>query len=145
IGMLAGSLGIIAVALNLMTGALPGAAATLVVAGALWVLAPILDHFGNMSIGEIAKSLVMLAGVFAIFAVAGMVLAPVTPVLMSLAGAIALFGLGLLAAGAGVLAFSAGVTALAAAGAAGTAAIVGMVAGLVGLLPVIAKQVGEAL
>lgn len=140
--MLAGTLGIIAAALFFMTGALPGAAATLIVAAALRVLAPVLQQFGQMSLAEIGKSLLMLAGVFATFAISAILLAPVVPVMIALGLAVTLLGVGMLAAGAGVFLFATGLTALAAAGAAGTAAIVGIVMGLIGLIPELMKQIG---
>lgn len=139
---LAGSLVIIAAALALMTTALPGAAAVIIVAGALSVLAPVLKTFAGMSWGDIAKGLATLAGVFVVFAAAGLLLTPVTPTLIGLGAAIALLGLGMAAAGVGVLAFSVGLTALAAAGTAGAAAIVGIVGALIGLIPEVMKQIG---
>lgn len=143
--MLGGTLGIIAGALFLMTGALPGAAAVLIIAAALTVLAPVLMQFSQMSLGEIGTSLLMLAGVFAVFGLAALVLAPIVPVMIALAAAVTLLGIGVLAAGAGVLLFATALTALAAAGVAGTAAIVGIVSGLVGLIPVVMKQIGLGL
>jgi hypothetical protein len=142
---LAGALAIIAGAMYLMVGALPGAAALLVVAASLAILAPILKQFGEMSWSDIGKSLLMLAGVFTVFGLAGLALGPVVPVLLALGAAVVLFGVGALAAGLGVLAFSAGLTALAVAGAAGTAAIVGIVSGLIGLIPLVLQQLGLGL
>ena len=143
--MLAGTLGIIAGALLLMTGALPGAAAVLIIAAALTVLAPVLMQFSQMSLAEIGTSLLMLAGVFAVFGIASLLLAPVVPLMIALAAAVTLLGVGLLAAGAGVFLFATGLTVLAAAGVAGTAAIVGIVKGLVGLIPYVMKQIGLGL
>lgn len=142
---LAGSLTIIAVAMTFMTTALPGAAALLLVAGALAILAPVLKTLGEMSWSEIGKGLLALAGVFAVIGVAGLLLAPLTPVILGLAGAVALFGLGCLAVGAGLLAFSAGLTALAVAGTAGAAALVLVITSIVGLIPFIFKTLGEGI
>lgn len=143
--MLAGTMGIIAGAMLLMTSAIPGAAATLIIAAALAILAPVLMQFSQMSMGEIGTALLMLAGVFAVFGAASLLLAPVVPMMIALAAAIALLGIGLLAAGAGVLLFATGLTVLAAAGAAGTAAIIGIVAGLIALIPEVMKQIGLGL
>lgn len=140
--VLAGSLALIAVAVNAMTGAATGAAAILIVAAALRVLAPVLQLFGNMSWEEMAKGLLMLAGTFTVIGVAGVLLAPIVPVLLGLGVAIILLGAGMLAAGAGVLAFSAALTALSIAGAAGAVAIVGIVAALAGVIPLVMKQIG---
>lgn len=143
--VLAGSLIIIAGAMMLMTTALPGAAALLLIAGALAILAPVLKTLGSMSLSEIGKGLLALAGVFAVIGVAGLLLAPLTPIILALAAAIALFGIGCLAVGAGVLAFSAGLTALAVAGTAGTAALVAIVTAIIGLIPMLLEQVGYAI
>lgn len=142
---LAGSLGIIAAALYLMTGTLAGSAALVVAAAALRLLAPVLQAFGSMSLGEIGKSLLTLAGVFVVLGAAGLLLAPVTPILLALGAAIALLGVGMLAAGAGLLLFSTGLTALAVAGAAGTAALVGMIKQLAQLIPFVMTQLGLGL
>ncbi len=143
--VLAGSLGIIAIALNLMTTALPGAAALLVVAASLAILAPILQLFGNMSWEEMGKGLLMLAGIFAVLGVAGALLTPVIPTLLGLGASIALIGAGVALAGAGIFLLAAGLTVLAVAGAAGTAALVALVAGVLGLIPSIVKILGAAL
>lgn len=138
---LAGSLAIITVAMVAMSGALPGAAALLVVAASLAILTPILQTLGQMSWGEIGKGLLTLAAVFVILGVAGAVLTPVIPTLLGLGVAVTLLGAGMLLAGAGVLAFSVAMTALAVSGAAGAAAIVAIVSSLVGLIPVVMKQI----
>lgn len=109
---LAGSLVILAVAMNAMTGALAGAAALLIVAGALRILAPVLVAFGNMSWGQIAAGLIMLAGAFTVIGVAGLLLTPLAPTLLILGAAITLIGVGCLAAGAGITAFAAGLASL---------------------------------
>lgn len=142
---LAGALGIIAIAVLAMTEALPGAVALVVVSGALLLLLPVLEAFGNMSLSEIGKSLLELAGVFLVLGLAAVVLAPLTPILLALGVAITLLGVGVLAAGAGILLFATGLTALAAAGAAGTAALVGIVKAMLGLLPEVATAIAEAI
>jgi len=143
--MLAGTMGIIAGAMLLMTTALPGAAATIIIAAALAILAPVLQQFSQMSLSEIGLALLMLAGVFAVFGAAALLLAPVVPLMIALAAAVTLLGIGVLAAGAGIFLFATGLTALAAAGAAGAAAIVGIVGGLIGLIPEVMKQIGLGL
>lgn len=139
---LGGSLLIIATSMKLMRGALPGAAALLVVAAALTVLTPVLKILGGMSWGEISKGMVALAGAFAVIGVAGLVLKPLIPTLLALSAAIVLFGVGCAAVGAGILAFSAGVASLAVSGAAGAAAIVTIVTSIIGLIPYLIEQIG---
>lgn len=142
---LAGALGIIAIAVNVMTGAIAGAAALLIVAASLAILAPILQMFGKMSWEEMGKGLLMLAGVFLVLGVAGLVLQPIVPALLGLGIAIALIGVGLLAAGVGILAFSVAVTALSISGALLVTTLVAIVAGLIGLIPMLAEQIGLGL
>lgn len=140
--VLAGSLGIIAAAMFLMTGALPGAAALIVVAGALAILTPVLLALGNMSWTSIIKGLVTLAGVFLILAAGGALLTPLIPTLLGLGLAITLLGVGILAAGLGVAAFAVGLTALAVAVTASGVAIVAFVSSILSLLPLAAKELG---
>ena len=142
---LAGALIIIAGAMMLMTEALPGAAALLVVAASLAILAPVLQMFASMSWEEIAKGLVMLAGVFLVLGLAGLALTPVIPSLLGLGAAILLLGLGALAAGAGLLMFSAGLLALSAAGAVGIGVLVATVTAIANLIPLIIVKIGEGL
>jgi tape measure domain-containing protein len=140
---LAGSLGIIAVALKMMKKSLSGAAALLVVAGALAVLTPSLKSFGKMSLAEIGKSLLVLAGAFTVIGVAGLLLKPIVPAILGLSAAIALLGVGTLACGAGLLAFSAGLTALSASGTAAIAFLVLAIEALISLIPEIAIQAAK--
>jgi tape measure domain-containing protein len=142
VALLAATLGIIAGAMLLMTNALPGAAATLIIAAALAVLAPVLASFGNMSLTEIGKSLLMLAGVFVVFGAAALLLTPVIPMMIALGLAVGILGVGMLAAGAGVFLFSTGLATLAAVGTAATAAVVGIVTGLIGLIPKLMQEIG---
>lgn len=142
---LAGALLIIGVAITAMTGALPGAAALLVVAGALAILTPILLTLGQMDWGEIVKGLATLAGVFLVLGVAGAVLTPVVPTLIGLGAAITLLGTGVALAGVGLLAFSAGLTALSISGAAGAAALVAIVKTMTGMIPMVMEQIALGL
>lgn len=142
---MAGSLGIISVAMLLMTGALPGAAALLVVAAALRIFAPVLQTLGSMPVEQIVQGLVALAGVFAVLGLAGLLLTPTIPTLLGLGVAIGLIGIGVAAAGAGVLMFALGLTALAAAGAGAAVAIVAIIMAILGTLPAIVQAIGATL
>lgn len=139
------ALGIIAVAMKFMAGALPGAAALLVVAGALAIFVPLLKILGGMSLKEVATSLGMLAGVFAVLGLAALVLTPLIPALLGLGAALTLIGLGCALAGAGLVAVSIGITALAAAGVAGAAGLTAMVAALIGLIPLMLQKTAEGI
>lgn len=140
---LAGSLVILAVAMNAMTGALAGAAALLIVAGALRILAPVLVAFGNMSWGQIAAGLIMLAGAFTVIGVAGLLLTPLAPTLLMLGAAITLIGVGCLAAGAGITAFAAGLASLIASLSTVGSSIQDFVITLIESIPTIIQKLGE--
>jgi hypothetical protein len=67
---LGGALGIIAAAMAVMTGTLPGAAAMIIVAASLKIIQPVLQSFGEMDWENIAKAMVVLAGSLLIIAAA---------------------------------------------------------------------------
>ena len=100
---MAGALLIIAAASMLMKSSIIAAAGLLVMAVALRVMVPVLKELGAMSWEEIGKSLLMLAGVFVILGVAGLLLAPLTPIILALGAAMLLFGGGLALAGLGAM------------------------------------------
>lgn len=131
------ALAVIALGLNAMTGTLPGSAALLIAAAALTIMLPVLQALGQMSLQEIGTALLALAGVFLVFGLAALLLAPVTPIIVVLAVALMALGAGLYLAGAGALAFSAAMAALAITGVAGATAIVAMVTILLTLIPII--------
>lgn len=136
-------------ALNLMTGALPGAAAMLVVAPALLILAEALKAMGSMSWEEIGKGLVTLAGAFAVIGVAGLLLSPVVPAILGLAAAFALLGVATVGIGAGLVLIGVGIATLSSALALGTTAIVAglaaIISGIVDLIPTIVLGLGEGI
>lgn len=142
---LAGSLTILSIAVNSMNGALPGAAAILVISGALALLTPILKSLGSMSLSDIGKGLLALSGAFGVIGLSAFLLSPVIPMIALLAGSITLLGVGCLAAGAGILAFSTGITALAVSGMAGVAVIIETVKGLIALIPYFLQQIGQGI
>jgi tape measure domain-containing protein len=147
LAVMGGALVELAYALNMMNGTLTGAAALIVATGALAILTPVIKSLGDMSWGEIGRGLVALAGAFAVIGVAGLLLTPLVPTLLGLAGAMAAFGGATLAFGVGVAAIAWGFTALATAGAAGATAFVAalgaITVGLLGLIPDIARVIGE--
>lgn len=139
---LAGSLIVIAGAVQLMKKTVGGAAALLIVAAALAILTPVLKSLGSMSWGDIAKGLVALAGAFLVIGIAGKMLKPLVPTILKLSGALALLGLACAAIGAGVLMIGIGLSSIAAAGTGVAVAIVSIVSGIVGLIPFIIEQIG---
>ena len=140
---LAGSLVILAAAMTVMTGTLAGAAALLIVAGALRILAPVLVAFGNMSWGQIAAGLIMLAGAFTVIGVAGLLLTPLAPTLLMLGAAITLIGVGCLAAGAGITAFAAGLASLIASLSTVGSSIQDFINTLIESIPLFIQKLGE--
>ena len=153
---LGGSIVILSVGLKAMNGTLLGSAAMLVAASALLIMTTALSVFGAMSWESIAKGLVALAGAFAVIGVAGLVLAPLVPTILSLCVALALIGVSMLGIGAGLTLVSAGLsalavalTALATAGTAGATAIVASLTiiftGIAELIPTIMTKIGEGI
>lgn len=140
---LAGSLVILAAAMKVMTGTLAGAAALLIVAGALRILAPVLVAFGNMSWGQIAAGLIMLAGAFTVIGVAGLLLTPLAPTLLMLGAAITLIGVGCIAAGAGITMFAAGLASLIASLSTVGSSIQDFIKTLIESIPLLIQKLGE--
>lgn len=138
--MLAGSLAILAGAAYLMSAALPGAAAMLVMAFALNVLKGPLLAFGKMEWGEILKSLTMLAGALTVLGIAGILILPAIPGLLLLGVAITLLGTGTMLAGVGLMMFATALGLLAVTGGAAIAVLVASVRALLELIPFAAEQ-----
>lgn len=92
---LAGSMIILSVSLKTMKGTLGAAASILVVANALLILVPMLKLLGSMSLANIGKSLLMLAGTFTVLGVAAKFLGALVKPMYAVAGAVALLGAGL--------------------------------------------------
>jgi len=120
-------------------------AAMVVMSVALLILTNVVSTLGKMPIGEVIVGVLALAAVFAVIGVAGLVLGPLTPVIMALGLAIALIGAGCALAGIGLLAFSAGLASLAVSGAAGAAALVVIVTAILSLIPMAMQKLGEGI
>ncbi len=110
---LAGALLILGVAAAAMSGCLLGAAAMVVMAGALALLVPQLMLLGSLSIQQVATGLIALAGAFAVIGIAGLLLAPLAPVIVALAAALALLGVACIGIGAGMVLFGMGLNSVA--------------------------------
>jgi hypothetical protein len=102
---LAASLLILGFALKFMSKSEKGTLVLILIAGAIRILTPALQELANLSLAQIAGSLLALAGVFTIFGVAGLLLGPMVPILLMLSVAIAGIGLSVLAVGAGLSMF----------------------------------------
>lgn len=141
---LAAALTAMILAMNFANGSIAGALALVIMAGAIAILVPSLRALGEMSVGEIVKSLIALAAVLAIIGVAGLLLAPVVPVIALLGLALLALGVGVAAAGVGLLAVAAGLSALVALGSAGIMILCEAIKALVMLFPEIAIGIAEA-
>lgn len=142
---LAGSLTILAIALKIMSGTIAGAIALTAVAGAMALLVPQLILLAQCDIKGLAVALGFLAGTFIVFGVAALALSPLIPVMLSLAGAMALLSISCLALAASVALLGVGLTMIAAAGSAAGFALVEIIRQITYLLPTIGKKLGEFL
>lgn len=105
---LAGALAILAASLYLMTGTLAGSAALAIASVSLLALSFALRAMGEMSLADIGKALLVLAGALTVLGVAALVLTPVIPSLLGLGAGLLLIGAATLAAGAGIYLIVAG-------------------------------------
>jgi tape measure domain-containing protein len=142
---LAGSLGILAAGLALMSGSLVGAAALVVATAALAVLVPVLIALGAMSWEMIIRGLTMLAGTFLVVGLAGLLLAPLVPVIFAFSASLLLLGAGLALAGAGALAFATAFAIVAAAGAAGIAVMASIIGTIINSIPPLLAAFGQGI
>lgn len=138
LGALAAMLLILAVGLTAMILALPGAAALVVVSGALLILATVLKILGSMSIFDIVKGLGAIAATLLILGAASLILEPVIPMMFALGAALALIGGAFALFGVGAMLVAKSFEFLAQAGAAGAAALVAVIITIVTALPRIA-------
>ena len=146
--MLAGSLGILVIALNNMEGTLAGSAALLVAVLALGLLTPILKSLGKMSWESIFKSLVVVAGALGLLTIAGYAMEPVILIVWAASAAMLMFGAGLTLVGIGLIAISTALTMFV--GSFTTSAIIFtqgmkiMLLSLINLIPEILVLIGSA-
>lgn len=82
----------VALATNAMNGALSGAAAMVVVAGALVILTHVLKEIAGLGLKNLLIGLVGMAAVFAILGGAAYILQPLIPTMLGLGAALALVG-----------------------------------------------------
>ena len=109
----------VAIAMNAMEFALPGAAALVVVSGAMWIMAEVLEKIGSLSWGDLLKGLVGLAAVLLILGVGASVLAPVIPAILALGVALGVVGIAFALFGAGAYLVAEAFIVMAEAGSAG--------------------------
>ena len=142
---LAGALTIISLAVNSMVASLPGAAALVVVVGALWLLVPLMMQLGAMAWEDIGKGLLAMAGALTILGAAGVLITAAVPGLIGLGTALAAIGIAVLAAGAGVAAFGIGLQMIADSGMAALPVVQGLLNILINNLPPLATALGQTI
>lgn len=130
---------------NVGAGAIAGAAALIIIAGALAILTPCLQTLGSMPLAQIGTGLLGLAGAFAVIGVAGLLLGPITPMILALSVGIAAIGVGCMAAGVGLMTFSLGLQTLVMMGPAGAAAVTLLVTTILNLIPMIAVALANGI
>ena len=141
--VLGGAMLILAVGLNAMNGAVLGAAALVIAAGALAILTPVLATLGSMDVMTIVKALGALAGVFVVLGLAGLVLTPLIPSILGLSAALLLMGAGLALAGAGALAAATAFGIIVGVGAAGIAVLGKLLETVIAAIPEAMKAFGQ--
>lgn len=145
IGKLAVTLLTLSVGLTAMVGALPGAFALTVMAGALTLLMPVLTTLGNMDFGTFAKSLAFLITTLIALGTVGAVFGVMAPLIAAFGAALLLVGGAMVLVGAGTLALGIGLTFIAAAGAGAFAVLIGGITTFLAVLPQWIIQFGQAI
>lgn len=112
---------------------------------AIAAVAPAMAILGKMGLWDIIKSLIAIAGAFAIIGAAAELFAPALPAMVGLSVVLVAIAASVGILGAGVLALSAGMAALAVSGVAGTAALIEMLKEIITLAPVIGSAVMDAI
>lgn len=143
-------LGLVAFTNALPSGGLIGTAfAISIMSASLVTLGAALLLIGSMKVSTLAKAILGIAGALLVFGGIAYLLAPLTPVLLAVSGAFALFGVAVLGIGAGLSLVAAGIAALSVALAGGVTAIVAgvtaIVLGVFNLVPDLIKTLGYAI
>lgn len=142
---LGGALAILVIAVKALSGTLSGIAAITLLSTALIGLSIGLKLLGSMSLDEISKSLLALVVSFGAFGIAALVLTPVIPTMIALAGAMTLLGVASVGVGAGILALSVGLGYLSTVSANGINSVIQIFKSIIELIPYTLEQVGIGL
>jgi tape measure domain-containing protein len=135
---IAAVLAVLAIAAYAMSGALPGAAAMIVMSGALWVLSEVLMKLAKLKLSELGIGLLAIVGVLGALGLMGAVLSPLIPAMLGLGAAMIILGAGFALLGAGAYLVAKAFEAFAAAGRAGITVFTA-------LLEVVIKKIPEIL
>lgn len=140
---LALALGILAVAANAMEGALPGAAAILVMAGALVVLVTVIKMLSLLGFDTVITGMLKLSIALGILGLTAAVLEPVIPALIGLAAALTLIGAAFALFGAGAYGVAAAFAILNEAGKKGTDGFIKAIKAILKVLPTVAAALAR--
>jgi tape measure domain-containing protein len=130
-------LGILAVAANLMSGSLAGAAAIVILSGAMWVLSRVIIELAKLSLKEVGIAILALAAALAVLGLMAFVLQPVIPAIVALGVGLMALGLAFALVGAGAYLVAEAFKIFAEAGTKGLTVFSGMLAAIGGALPAI--------
>ena len=146
-GMLAFIISIttMSVALSSIKTNVSGAIGLIAMATAMRILTPALESLGAMSIGQIAKSLIVLGGSIAILGGSAAILSALIIPMLGISAALALFGVAIAGIGGGILMLSIGLTSLAGLGVAAATGITLSLSAVISLIPLLFKKIGEGL
>lgn len=145
IGAIAVVLFILAVATTAMDGALPGAAALVVVAGSLKILADVIEQLGKLSIAQIITGLLVIAAALAILGVGAYLLTPVIPIMYALGGALLLIGAGFALFGVGAALTAKAFELIAKAGKTGITVLIDIIKALIKMVPEFVTALAEGI
>jgi hypothetical protein len=135
LGSIAIMLGILAVAMILMTGTSAGAGALIVASAAILILANALEKFGKLSIAQIVTGLGAMAAIFFVLGGAALLLGPIIPILFSLGVALGLLGIAFALFGIGASLVAKAFETIARAGQAGVAVVLEVINMVIMALP----------
>lgn len=136
---------ILAVGVNAMTGALPGAAALVVVAGAMTILTRVLENMAALSWDDLLRGLVGIAAVLAILGISALLMEPLLPALLGLGLALSVVGVAFALFGVGAMLVAKSIEVMAESGVAGAKAFVESIYIFVEAIPGLVKAVGLAI
>lgn len=142
---LGGALAILAVGMIAMANSTRGAAAMTIAAAALNMLVPPMLMLGSMSLTEIGKALLVVAGAFVAVGVAGKALSGAIPGLLALAAVLTALGLTIGALAVGMTALSVAMALLASNAKGLVDAVIGLFSGLIGLIPQVLGAIGNGI
>lgn len=134
-----------AVAATAVQSAIGGALAVAVMAGSLIILAAALKLLGSMSWNEILTAMGVLALSLVGLGLAALLLSPIVPALLGVAGAIALMGVGAALAGVGLITIATGLGMLVGVVLSSGTTVTAIIMEFLTLIPFFFKSVGEGL